>query len=144
MISSADGLTPIQRRFAEQYAIDLNGTKAAIRAGYSRKTARSIASENLTRPAVRAAIKKSLQAEKGYPYARMAELSALAFADPRDAFTEDPEYGLSLKPGSKLVKSFRRITRTDPTTGHTRKFVAFKLVDRTKAIEELFERLTFQ
>ena len=30
MISSADRLTPMQRRFAEEYAIDLNGAQSAI------------------------------------------------------------------------------------------------------------------
>jgi phage terminase small subunit len=36
-------LTPKQKRFCEEYTIDLNGTQAAIRAGYSEKTAYSIA-----------------------------------------------------------------------------------------------------
>ncbi len=40
-------LTPKQRRFVEEYLIDLNATQAAARAGYSPKTARQIATENL-------------------------------------------------------------------------------------------------
>ena len=32
-------LTPKQRRFVEEYLVDLNATQAAIRAGYSKKTA---------------------------------------------------------------------------------------------------------
>ena len=51
-------LTPKEQRFVEEYAIDLNGTQAAIRAGYSPKTARSIASETLQRPAVKAATQR--------------------------------------------------------------------------------------
>ena len=51
-------LTPKQRRFADGYLIDLNATQSAIRAGYSKKTARSIGDENLTKPD----IKKYLQA----------------------------------------------------------------------------------
>jgi len=39
-----------QIRFCEEYVKDYNGAKAAIRAGYSEKTARSIASEHLTKP----------------------------------------------------------------------------------------------
>ena len=35
-------LTPKQQRFVEEYLIDLNATQAAIRAGYSEKTADSI------------------------------------------------------------------------------------------------------
>jgi phage terminase small subunit len=40
-------LTPKQQRFVEEYLIDLNATQAAIRAGYSEKTAKSIGQENL-------------------------------------------------------------------------------------------------
>ena len=38
-----------QKQFCEEYIIDLNGTQAAIRAGYSKKTANRIASELLTK-----------------------------------------------------------------------------------------------
>lgn len=140
MISS-DGLTPMQRRFVEEYAIDMNGAQAAIRAGYSRKTARTIASESLTRPTVRAAIRKVLQGEQGYAYARMAHLSAIAFGDPMDELNWDPEHGYSAKPNAKFVKVVRH-TRTDPKTGQTREFTSVKW-DRGKAIQELFRRLTF-
>lgn len=40
-------LTPKQERFCQEYIIDLNATQAAIRAGYSKKTAYSIAEQNL-------------------------------------------------------------------------------------------------
>lgn len=43
-------LTAKQQRFCDEYLIDLDGTKAAIRAGYSEKTAAVIASENLRKP----------------------------------------------------------------------------------------------
>ena len=39
-----------QKRFCLEYIIDLNATQASIRAGYSEKTARTIASEHLTKP----------------------------------------------------------------------------------------------
>ncbi len=42
-------MTKKQKRFAEEYLIDLNATQAAIRAGYSPGTAKSIGSENLTK-----------------------------------------------------------------------------------------------
>jgi phage terminase small subunit len=45
-----DDLTPKQKQFCEEYLIDLNATQAAIRAGYSVKTANRIASENLSKP----------------------------------------------------------------------------------------------
>ena len=47
-----------QKQFCNEYLIDLNGTQAAIRAGYSEKTARSIANENLTKPDIQEYIQK--------------------------------------------------------------------------------------
>ena len=44
--------------FVREYLVDLNATQAAIRAGYSPKTARSIANENLTKPDIQAAIER--------------------------------------------------------------------------------------
>lgn len=43
-------LTDKQELFAREFIKDLNATQAAIRAGYSEKTARAIGSENLTKP----------------------------------------------------------------------------------------------
>ncbi|WP_080420720.1 terminase small subunit [Burkholderia ubonensis] len=51
-------LTDKQRRFVDEYLVDLNATQAAIRAGYSERTARSIAAENLTKPDVQAYLAK--------------------------------------------------------------------------------------
>lgn len=53
-------LTAKQRRFCEEYLIDLNATQAAIRAGYSPKTARFIATENLTKPNIQSRIEKMM------------------------------------------------------------------------------------
>jgi phage terminase small subunit len=52
-------LTPKQQRFVDEYLVDLNATQAAIRAGYSQKTARAIGAENLTKPDIAAAIEAS-------------------------------------------------------------------------------------
>jgi len=52
----AGKLTPRQERFVQEYLIDLNATQAAIRAGYSTKTAQMIGSENLSKPMIAAAI----------------------------------------------------------------------------------------
>ena len=49
-------LTPKQQRFVDEYLIDLNATQAAIRSGYSEKTAQEIGSENLSKPMVAKAI----------------------------------------------------------------------------------------
>lgn len=49
-------LRPKQAAFVREYLKDFNGTQAAIRAGYSAKTAREIATENLSKPAIVAAV----------------------------------------------------------------------------------------
>ena len=51
-------LTDKQKRFCDEYLIDLNATQAAIRAGYSEKTANRIASENLSKLVIQEYIKE--------------------------------------------------------------------------------------
>lgn len=52
-------LTDKQKRFVEEYLIDLNATQAAIRAGYSEDTARQIGAENLSKPVIQEAIQQA-------------------------------------------------------------------------------------
>ncbi len=59
---SKKGPTPKQQRFIEEYLIDLNATQAAIRAGYSKKTARQMGTENLSKPAIQSALQKAMDA----------------------------------------------------------------------------------
>ena len=63
-------MTEKQKRFCDEYLIDLNATQAAIRAGYSKKTAKVIANENLTKPNI-----------KEYIAERMAEKEKELIAD---------------------------------------------------------------
>jgi phage terminase small subunit len=52
-------MTPKQQRFVDEYLIDLNATQAAVRAGYSAKTAYSIGEELLRKPDIAAAVAKA-------------------------------------------------------------------------------------
>ena len=54
-------LTPKQKRFVQEYLIDLNATQAAIRAGDSEHSARAIGLENLTKPCVEEALQAALE-----------------------------------------------------------------------------------
>lgn len=56
-------MTTKQKLFCDEYLVDLNATQAAIRAGYSKKTAAVIATENLRKPNIQEYIQKRL-AEK--------------------------------------------------------------------------------
>lgn len=84
----ANKLTPKQRRFIDEYLIDLNATRAAIRAGYSKKTAGPIAAENLSKPIIQAEIQKRrnrLQSKLEITQERvLQELAAIAFANGAD------------------------------------------------------------
>ena len=62
-------MTDKQKRFCEEYLIDCNATQAAIRAGYSQKTAYSIGIENLKKPEI-----------KNYIDEKMKELSSKKIA----------------------------------------------------------------
>ena len=55
-----NGLTDKQQRFIEEYCVDFNATQAAIRAGYSEKTAHNIGYENVRKPEISDEIKKRL------------------------------------------------------------------------------------
>lgn len=60
-----------QSLFVLEYLKDLNGTQAAIRAGYSQKTAYAIAEENLRKPEIAAAVKDAMDQR-----AKRVEISA--------------------------------------------------------------------
>lgn len=63
-------MTAKQKRFCDEYLIDLNATQAAIRAGYSERTANRIATENMSKPVI-----------KKYIAERMAEKESELIAD---------------------------------------------------------------
>lgn len=54
-------MTAKQKRFCDEYLIDLNATQAAIRAGYSKRTARQIGKENLTKLDIKEYIEKRME-----------------------------------------------------------------------------------
>lgn len=63
-------MTDKQKRFCDEYLVDMNATQAAIRSGYSKKAARAIGTENLSKPAI-----------KEYIAQRMAEKESKLIAD---------------------------------------------------------------
>jgi len=81
-------LTPKEARFVEEYIVDFNGTAAAVRAGYSARSARQIATENLSKPSIQAALKAAIEARSqrtGIAADRvLADLWAIVTADPRE------------------------------------------------------------
>src|SRR5215213_1985099 len=89
------GLTARQARFVEEYLVDLNATQAAIRAGYSARTANEQASRLLANVSVAAAISEALaaRAERTQITADQVveELAAIGFAKLGDYAEWGPE-----------------------------------------------------
>lgn len=67
-------LTAKQQRFCDEYLIDLNATQAAIRAGYSEKAARQIATENMAKPSIKEYIEKRMAEKEAALVAGQAEV----------------------------------------------------------------------
>lgn len=76
-----------------EYLVDLNATQAAIRAGYSAKTAEKIGSENLRKPEIAAALSEQMKKREekvGLTAERvLLELARIATFDPRKLFDDD-------------------------------------------------------
>jgi len=77
-----------QEMFCREYIKDLNGTQAAIRAGYSEKTAASIGQENLIKPEIQAEIQKLMDVRSNKVEVTadrvLQELKVMAFYDAAD------------------------------------------------------------
>lgn len=81
-------LTDKQEMFCREYLIDLNATQAAIRAGYSKKTAYSIGQENLTKPEIQsrtaelnAERMERLEVDADYVLLRLVEIDQMDVLD---------------------------------------------------------------
>ena len=81
-------LTNKQSLFCQEFIMDFNGLQAAIRAGYSKKTAGSIASENLKKPEIIKEIQraidkrsKALKIDSEYVLKRLVEIDQLDVID---------------------------------------------------------------
>lgn len=83
-------LAPQQQRFCEEYLVDLNGTQAAIRAGYSVRTAQEQASRLLSNVMVQAEVERLAAARSQRTQITadrvLQEIARLAFVDVRKLF----------------------------------------------------------
>jgi len=81
-------LTPKQKRFVNEYLIDLNATQAAIRAGYSKKNAGKIGPELLGKTRIKVAIDKAIKAREERTKVTqdkvVKELAKLAFSNMKE------------------------------------------------------------
>ncbi len=135
-------MTQKQKRFIEEYLIDLNATQAAIRAGYSPDTAKSIGSENLTKPDIQARIAKAMAERSrrtGVNADRVVmELAKIAFVNANDVI--DPDTATvradALPEDTAAIQSVK--VKTFGEDGLEREI---KMADKLKALELLGRHL---
>lgn len=148
-------LTPKQQAFVAEYLVDLNATQAAIRAGYSVKTAYSQAHELLKKPEVGEALQAAFaeRAERvGLTQDAVVErLMWIAFGDLRDLATWDEDGEVRVTPSDALddraaaaLKEISQTKRVIPQKGADPievRELAVKSYDRMKALELLGKHL---
>jgi phage terminase small subunit len=142
-------LTPKQEQFCREYIIDFNATQAAIRAGYSKKTANRIGPENLSKLVLQeriAVLVKELQEKTGITAEQVVrELAKIGFANIKGVLDDNNE----IKDISKLpdditaaIESIQSDIRHDggDSDGYTEK-VKVKLHSKLHALTDLGKHL---
>lgn len=147
-------LTPKQEAFVREYLVDLNATQAALRAGYSPKTAPFIGAENLKKPQIASAIAEA-QSQRASRVEVTAdrvlrELAILGFSDVRH-FAVDQHGALTLTDNApddawRAVSSVKHKIRTftDPK-GNTEvnREIEYKLWDKNAALDKIARHISF-
>ena len=135
-------MTKKQKRFIEEYLIDLNATQAAIRAGYSPDTAKSIGSENLTKPDITAQIARAMAERSrrtGVNADRVImELAKIAFVNANDVI--DPKTA-TIKEGALPEDTAAIQSVKVKTFGEDGLEREIKMADKLKTLELLGKHL---
>ena len=88
-MKNKNGLSKKRQRFCDEYLVDLNGTQAAIRAGYSAKTAKQIGSKLLTMIDVAQYIAKQQKIIQNSKIADATEVEEYLTSAMRDELSEE-------------------------------------------------------
>ena len=154
-------LTPKQKRFVEEYLVDLNATQAAIRAGYSKKRASETGYQLLQKTTVSKAIQEAMDKRSERTGITgdqvIKQLAKIAFADIKDVVVwnnKEVVVDTDKKTGKPVtqqeltidVKSADEVDGTilseiTETTNHQGRKIGVKLNDRMKALELLGRHL---
>jgi phage terminase small subunit len=134
-----------QARFAEEFLVDLNGTQAAIRAGYAPGSAKVAAARLLTNANVAAAIAEALAARGRRTEVTadrvVLELARVAFGDPRRVMGWGPG-GVRLRPSAELTDEEAAIVaEVGETTTKEGGSLRVKTVDKLGALRLLGRHL---
>jgi len=145
-----DKLTLKQERFCEEYVIDMNGTQAAIRAGYSENTANEQASRLLTNVNIQTKVSElrdGIQERTNITADNVVkELAKIGFMTIDELFEEDGCFKKVAKLSDKAKASVSSVKITERTYGKddretTEKTTEMKLWDKGKALVELGKHL---
>lgn len=134
-------MTAKQRRFCDEYLLSLNATQAAIRAGYSKKTAAVIATENLTKPNIVEYIEKRMAEKEKTLIAEQDEVMKYLTAVMRREMTENVVVTVSEKksfyaPDEKGTMRKQTVEKETPQIVE----IPARLSDANKAAELLGKR----
>ena len=134
-------LNPKQRRFIAEYLKDQNGTQAAIRAGYARRSAKEQACDLLTKPNIRSAVDKALaEISRKAEVTRERILQSLlniAEFDPRKLYNPDGTIKLMSQLPDEIALVIASV-ESDNLAGDIKKF---RFWDKVKALELLGKHL---
>lgn len=146
-------LTGKQARFVEEYLVDLNATQAAVRAGYSERTANEQGARLLANVSLRAAISAAKEARSARTAVTadrvVEELALLGFSDVGqilDFSRADPR----LRPASEIPDAARRALSSLKVRRHAEghgeaardvEVIEFKLWDKVAALDKLLRHL---
>lgn len=135
-------LTEKQKRFVQEYLVDLNATAAAKRAGYSEKSASRIAVELLNKTQVSAEIQKQqAKRQKRVEITQekvLEELAAIAFANGADFATVNQNGIVRITPTSELPDEKRKAIASIKEGQYG---TEVKVHDKVKALELLAKHL---
>lgn len=138
-------ITPQQQRFVDEYLIDLNATQAAIRAGYSEKTANRIGYQLLGKAWVSAGITEALSKRSdrtGIVADRvLQEYAKIAFSDMR-SFVKWGSDGVTLKDSDELTDDDAVcVAEVSETTSEKGGSIKFKLHNKIAALDSVARHL---
>lgn len=138
------GLTDRQQRFVDEYLVDLNATRAAIRAGYSAATAEQIGHQLLQKTLVSTAVSEAQAARSariGLTADRvLEELAAIGFAKMGDFATWSGEH-VSLRDSEDDEIDTRAVAEVKQTANQFGNNVGIKLHDKVATLKLLGQHI---
>lgn len=140
-------LSDKQRVFVDEYLVDLNATQAAIRAGYSPKTANEQGARLLAKVSIQAELSERMKAREQRTEITqdrvLQEIARVAFFDPRKLFNDDgsPKRLVDLDDDSAAVIAGVDVATVGNADIGIGQVMKYKIADKLKAIDQCMSHL---